>query len=87
MKLFCKYGYTGSGFDGFSREDGRHTVEGAILNTLLDMNVLDPGKAPLHASRTDRGVSALGNVFSFETGRDMEKVDDVLQVVKNFWKN
>ncbi len=57
--------YNGRGFSGSQRQPGRRTVEGEILKSLdmLGIRYTD-FKA---AGRTDKGVSALGNVIAFTT--------------------
>lgn len=72
MRLALKFGYDGRAFHGFSRQPGQRTVEGEILRALGEMGVLGPGKGPRDigygaASRTDAGVSAIGNVLALDT--------------------
>jgi tRNA pseudouridine38-40 synthase len=55
--------YDGSAFYGFSQQQGRHTVEGALLAALRETMPELPRVAV--AGRTDRGVHALGQVVSF----------------------
>ena len=57
--------YEGRGFSGSQRQPALRTVEGEFLSALdgLKINYTD-FKA---AGRTDRGVSALGNVFALTT--------------------
>ncbi|GBE17675.1 tRNA pseudouridine synthase A [archaeon BMS3Abin16] len=63
--------YEGRGFSGSQRQPVERTVEGEFLSALdaLKINYAD-FKA---AGRTDRGVSALGNVFSFTTDSQLVK--------------
>jgi len=72
MRLALKFGYDGRAFHGFSRQPGQRTVEGDILQALGEIGVLGKGKGPRDigygaASRTDAGVSAIGNVLALDT--------------------
>ena len=72
MRLALKLGYDGRRFHGYSRQPGQRTVEGDILRALGDLGVLPDGTPPRRiglasASRTDAGVSALGNVLALDT--------------------
>ena len=64
-----KIAYDGSAFHGQARQPGLRTVEGEVIHTLTTIRAIrDPRSARLQsASRTDRGVSALGNVVAFDT--------------------
>jgi tRNA pseudouridine(38-40) synthase len=71
MKLAVKFAYEGSSFHGSQRQgdDDTGSVEGCIVSALRK---IDPGCSgtewPIRlSSRTDAGVSALGNIFSVET--------------------
>jgi len=72
MRLALKFGYDGRVFHGFGRQPGQRTVEGDILRALGEIGVLGKGKLPRDigygaASRTDAGVSAIGNVLALDT--------------------
>lgn len=54
--------YDGAAFAGFARQPDRVTVEGALLEALADV-----ASSVSVAGRTDRGVSATGQVVSFHT--------------------
>lgn len=60
-------GYLGDGFAGYARQPGLETVEGTILRGLHERKVIARDAALAAASRTDKGVHALGNVVSFST--------------------
>ena len=68
-RLALKIAYDGRGFHGSARQPGLATAEGEILHGLRRARVIrDPDSARFQiASRTDRGVSALGNVIAFDT--------------------
>ncbi len=72
MRLALKFGYDGRAFHGFSRQPGQRTVEGDIIEALRGLQIIGPGARPRDigygaASRTDAGVSALGNVLALDT--------------------
>lgn len=62
-------GYLADGFAGYARQPGARTVEGVLRIGLQRRRISDlAGERELRtASRTDRGVHALGNVVSFST--------------------
>ena len=64
-----KIAYRGSDFHGQARQPGLRTVEGEVLHALVRARAIrDPRSSRFQsASRTDRGVSALGNVVAFDT--------------------
>jgi len=69
MHLAVKFGYDGSAFHGSQRQPDVRTVEGDVIEALVSNHAIDdPGTARFQcASRTDRYVSALGNVVAFDT--------------------
>jgi tRNA pseudouridine38-40 synthase len=79
MKLLFRYGYCGIDYQGFSMEEGRRTVEGAVLEALTSIGAVDPASPPRHASRTDRGVSALGNAFCFTSLHGNDRAGETLR--------
>lgn len=68
-------------FSGFQRGNGENSVEDSIIRCLEKNHM--PGE--IHsAARTDRGVSAVGNVFSIESDESIEKILGILNSgVKN----
>jgi tRNA pseudouridine38-40 synthase len=68
-RVAIKIAYDGSAFHGQVRQPGLRTVEGEVIHALRRARILrDPKEAMFQsASRTDRGVSALGNVVAFDT--------------------
>lgn len=75
MYLLLKFAYLGEKFEGFQRQDDRITVEGEILRVLKKYSI---SKSLKSASRTDRGVSSLGNVIKIETDKDIKTVFGIL---------
>jgi len=77
MRIALKIAYDGRSFYGHQRQPVERTVEGECLAALKAAKILrDPREAFFRsASRTDRGVSAVGNVIAFTTRfRDSESV-------------
>jgi len=69
MRVALKFGYDGTAFQGYHRQKGLRTVEGELIKALKSAWIIaDEKKANFgSASRTDKGVSAIGNVISFNT--------------------
>ncbi len=69
MRYALKFGYHGKNFSGYARQPGLRTVEGEIVKALKKTTmVLDEKDANFQtASRTDKGVSACGNVLALNT--------------------
>ncbi len=69
MRVALRIAYDGRAFYGHQRQPDARTVEGECLAALRASRILeDPRKAFFRsASRTDRGVSALGNVIAFDS--------------------
>ncbi|AFK22427.1 tRNA pseudouridine(38-40) synthase TruA [Pyrococcus sp. ST04] len=65
MRVALKIAYDGTRFHGFQRQPDVRTVEGEIIRALNDAGIeFSDFKG---ASRTDRGVSARGNVIAITT--------------------
>jgi tRNA pseudouridine38-40 synthase len=69
MRVALKIAYDGSAFFGHQRQPDRRTVEGECLAALRAGAILEDPQAAFFrsASRTDRGVSAVGNVIAFDS--------------------
>jgi len=80
MRLAVKFAYDGTHFSGYARQPGQRTVEQQLLDLLRNCRVLRDPKASCFrtASRTDRGVSALGNVCAFDSETPKEALKSVL---------
>jgi tRNA pseudouridine38-40 synthase len=65
-RIAVKIAYLGDEFAGSQIQPGLRTVEGEILSNLASINNGDDPDMRC-ASRTDRGVNALGNVVVFNT--------------------
>ncbi|MDR3222195.1 MAG: tRNA pseudouridine(38-40) synthase TruA [Methanobrevibacter sp.] len=83
MKRFAlKVAYFGSEFYGFQRQPNFRTVEGEIIDTLIDLELIDnvfESKFSI-AGRTDRGVHSLGNVIAFNCEKEpiINQINDSL---------
>jgi tRNA pseudouridine38-40 synthase len=68
MRVALKIAYDGRPFHGFARQPDVRTVEGEVIYALTKAELIrNPEAARFRgASRTDAGVSALGNVIAFD---------------------
>ena len=91
MRYAVKFGYDGTKFSGSQRQPKQsnvRTVEGEILDCLLEYQVVpNPKFARLQlASRTDAGVSALGNVLAVDTDFELEELLNIMNSnLSNCW--
>jgi tRNA pseudouridine38-40 synthase len=85
MKIALKFAYNGQNFFGYARQPNLRTVEGEILDILEKNNLINDLKksAFQSASRTDKGVSALGNVVAFYTNFFEKKFLKILNQTHN----
>jgi tRNA pseudouridine38-40 synthase len=69
-RVAVRVAYDGRAFRGSQRQPDVRTVEGELLAALAKLGALDAPEAARFqcASRTDKGVSAAGNVVAFDTG-------------------
>ena len=67
MRYAVKVAYDGRMFHGSQIQPGLRTVEGDFLAAAEGLGIIGDRTTFLRASRTDAGVSALGNVFVFES--------------------
>jgi len=63
MKVALKLAYLGDGYYGFQRQPGLVTIDSEVRKALYRIGV--EGGDFCYAGRTDRGVSALGQVIDF----------------------
>jgi tRNA pseudouridine38-40 synthase len=80
MRVALKFAYDGKHFSGYARQPGQRTIEQALLDLLIERKIVGDAKSSCFrtASRTDRGVSALGNVCAFDAACSKEKISDQL---------
>ena len=76
MRVALKFAYNGRNFSGYARQPGQRTVEQALLDILVHQGSFEDAKTSCFrtASRTDRGVSALGNVCAFDTMMSSQEI-------------
>jgi tRNA pseudouridine38-40 synthase len=67
-----KIAYDGSSFSGSQRQPNARTVEGEVTRAARDIGILGDDDWFQLGSRTDAGVSALGNVGALDTAFDPE---------------
>jgi tRNA pseudouridine38-40 synthase len=80
-----KIAYDGQAFMGSQRQPDAYTVEGEVIRSLGKIGAISssPQSRFKSASRTDRGVSALGNVVAFDTCFDERQLIQALNAVSN----
>ncbi|KAA0003756.1 MAG: tRNA pseudouridine(38-40) synthase TruA [Thermoplasmata archaeon] len=88
MRLALKIAYDGRAYHGYARQPHIKTIEGEIINALKKAGAIENVKdAQLHvASRTDKGVSAWGNVIAFNTSMKKDSLINALShIFDNIW--
>jgi tRNA pseudouridine38-40 synthase len=80
MRIAIKFAYGGKKFQGYVRQPNMKTVEGELIKNLTQQGFIEDAKNSCFrsASRTDRGVSALGNVVAFNTDSSKEHIFQTL---------
>jgi tRNA pseudouridine38-40 synthase len=80
MRIALKFAYDGSVFHGYARQPNLKTVEGEIIEKITKNNIIDNLETCRFraTSRTDKGVSATGNVIAFYTEHFEKKMIDIL---------
>lgn len=82
MYFLLKFAYLGTEFEGYARQPNKKTVENAIFDALTKYKISDNFKS---ASRTDKGVSALGNVIFLETNFKDNILSFLNSKMRNIW--
>ena len=72
MKVALKLAYLGDNYFGFQRQPDRVTVDSEVRKALAQIGVIHGDFC--YAGRTDRGVSALGQVIDFWIDEDKAKL-------------
>lgn len=75
MFLILKFGYDGRQFTGYQRGNGENSVEDSILKVMKKYDLSDGFSS---AARTDRGVSAAGNVIFLNSRKEPHKTIGIL---------
>jgi tRNA pseudouridine38-40 synthase len=78
-----KLAYEGKDFLGFQRQPHAQTVEDSVIKALIEIEAIEGAVASRFkgASRTDAGVSALGNVVAFDTEFRKDKLLHALNAI------
>lgn len=68
-RIALRIAYDGSSFNGFQSLPGKKTVEGRLIAVLAKIKAIKDRRRSnfRSSSRTDKGVSALGNIVSIDT--------------------
>jgi len=76
MRLVIKFAYDGREFHGYARQPNLKTIEGDLIKKLVEHGIIqDTNESSFRsASRTDKGVSALGNVVAFNTDNSKKSI-------------
>ena len=71
MRYLVKVFYDGKNFYGYQRQPNLLTIESEIIKALIETNHIKAAEDNhfKSASRTDRYVSAIGNVFAFDSDK------------------
>lgn len=91
MYTAFKLAYDGTCFQGFAEQPESRTVEGCVLNAISRIEGIDREDIRCkikyrNASRTDNGVSSIGNVISFQTKHDPETMIKALNAnLRDIW--
>ena len=82
MRVAIKFAYDGRNFHGYARQPNLQTVEGDLIKSLVKNGIIEDTKESIFrsASRTDKNVSALANVVSFNTDTSKK---NILQILSN----
>lgn len=75
MYYLLKFGYYGRNFTGYQRGNGNKSVEDSILRVMRDYGISEKISS---AARTDRGVSAGGNIIFFGSEMEIGKIIGIL---------
>ena len=80
MRVALKFAYVGRNFYGYARQPNLRTVEGEIIKILTNLELITDTKTSefRSASRTDKGVSSLGNVIAFNVDAFKKNILDKL---------
>jgi len=76
MRIALKFAYDGSSFHGYARQPNLRTIEGEFIKALIKNGFIEDTKDSLFrsASRTDKHVSAFGNVVAFNTDASKKNI-------------
>lgn len=75
MGYAFKFAYDGSKFTGYQKGNGKRSVEDTIIESLMDAGI---NAKVMSAARTDRGVSAMGNVAYIDSNERADKISGIV---------
>lgn len=86
-RYLIKFAYDGTRFEAFVAHKDKRTVEGTILKRLRSHKIIQNPERNHYksASRTDKGVSALGNAIAFDSNMAMQDIMDALSGIDGIW--
>ncbi|HIH95929.1 MAG TPA: tRNA pseudouridine(38-40) synthase TruA [Thermoplasmata archaeon] len=87
-RVALKFAYDGTRFAGYARQPNLLTVEGELTKALKRVKAIDTLESAnfQSASRTDKGVSAIGNVCTFNTNFSLEVLPGAVNSkLKSVW--
>ncbi len=88
QRIGLRLAYDGTRFFGFQRQPQKRTAEGELIRVLKEIGAIhDTGSSSYRlSSRTDRGVSALGNVVSIDTEFPREQIPKAINsLARDLW--
>jgi tRNA pseudouridine38-40 synthase len=80
MRFAIKFAYDGRNFHGYARQLKLQTVEGDLIRFLVKNGIIEDTKESVFrsASRTDKNVSALANVASFNSDTTQKNIFQII---------
>ncbi|NJE02496.1 tRNA pseudouridine(38-40) synthase TruA [Thermococcus sp. JdF3] len=89
MRFALRIGYDGTAFYGFQRQPDVRTVEGELIRALSKLGIIRDAESSNFkgASRTDRGVSAIFNVVTFDVASrpDLVRAEVLNHHLRDVW--
>lgn len=87
MRYAVKFAYDGTQFFGYQRQPKLKTVEGEIIQRMKETHIIRNIEESRFqsASRTDKGVSAVGNVIAFNTDFREHNILGALNGMQDIW--
>jgi len=85
LRYAVKFAYNGLGFHGYARQPNLKTIEGEIIKSFIKNGFFEDTKEAnfRSASRTDKDVSALGNVIAFNSDQSKNDMISYLQELED----
>ncbi|KUH32765.1 pseudouridine synthase [Thermococcus celericrescens] len=89
MRFALRIAYDGTAFYGFQRQPDVRTVEGELIRALSKLGIIRDAESSNFkgASRTDRGVSAIFNVVTFDVASrpDLVRAEVLNHHLRDVW--